>query len=775
MIIFTLMFLLGVLYLQTLSRLPDANIMYVLLASGLCFWMVSRKWLPFAGILFAFAAGFTWAAWYACGILSWSLSREWEGKPLQATGYIQSLPVPTPFGERFEFYLEELKDARRVVHPHTSIRLIQPVTGRDQTARLKPGDKWRLLVRLKRIHGTENLGAFDFEAWALQKGLRAIGTVIRSDANRLADHRWHHYPVQQIRHHLQEKMLYYLPPDPASQWLMALVTGERQNMAQNDWQVLRNTGTNHLMAIGGLHIGIMSGFSYFVIMWLWRRCPWLVLRVPAKHAGLAGAFLIASIYGALSGFLIPAQRACVMFAASIFAMLFNKTLSAWRAWSIALLCVLLINPLSVLTESFWLSFGTIALIIYGMSCRVSPSGWWWKWGRVQWVIGVGLMPMTLMLFQQCSLVSFIANSIAIPWLAFCILPICFLGVIFLYVSPLIGVVLLTLAAKSLSLLWLTLSWISRLPVAVWHLNIPNHFIFILTTLGFMILLLPAGWPGRWLGVFWMLPVLFWHAPKPDKGHFWMTLLDVGQGLAVVIQTRHHVLVYDAGPNIANQSDAGERIVVPYLRTLAIRKLDKLVISHGDNDHLGGAQAVINAVTVQAIETSVPEKIKTAYTRYCQRGRTWQWDGVNFSYLYPGDGDFHLGNDSSCVLRIDNGMHQILLPGDIEKFAEKQLIAHYPGELKSDILIAPHHGSKTSGLVAFIQSVHPRYVIYSTGYRNRYHFPHTHVAAAYQRLQAVAYNTADTGMLQFKITKNKQIEDPYSYRQARARYWQDREE
>lgn len=250
----------------------------------------------------------------------------------------------------------------------------------------------------------------------------------------------------------------------------------------------------------------------------------------------------------------------------------------------------------------------------------------------------------------------------------------------------------------------------------------------------------------------------------------MTLLDVGQGLSIVIQTQHHVLVYDAGPNALYQSDAGENIVVPYLRTLAVRQVDKLVISHGDNDHIGGAQAIIHAMNVKRIETSVPDKIKETSTHLCQRGHDWQWDGVRFQYLYPGSRDLGLGNDSSCVLSIDNGVHRILLPGDIEKVAEKQLTTYWQKELLSDVLIAPHHGSKTSGLAAFIMSVHPRYVLYAAGYHNRYHLPSAKIVAQYEKVKAKAYNTVDTGMIQFKITRDHDIQRPECYRESHAKYW-----
>jgi competence protein ComEC len=353
--------------------------------------------------------------------------------------------------------------------------------------------------------------------------------------------------------------------------------------------VLRNTGTNHLMAIAGLHIGIMAGIAHAVVSYAWRFAPALLLRMPAQIAGACAALFMAVIYSLLAGFSIPTQRACIMLAAFICALLSRRKINAWHAWALALLIVLLVNPLSILTDSFWLSFGTIALIIYGMSGRLAPKGHWWKWGRVQWVIGVGLMPLSLLLYQQTSLVSFLANSIAIPWLGFLILPFCFLSAILLLIAPNMAALSLYFADKSLAVLWFVLTWFSQLNFAVWMQVIPNNFVLFTTVVAFLLLLLPSGMPGRWLGVFWLLPLLLYQSEKPKIGEIWATVLDVGQGLSVVVQTHSHMLVYDAGPKM-NGVDAGENIVLPYLRTLLTKKIDMLVISHGDNDHIGGGCA-----------------------------------------------------------------------------------------------------------------------------------------------------------------------------------------
>ena len=754
MVLFVLFALLGDCFLQFLPKLPVLWLIGAALIASCAFWSAARSHYSYTYLPLAFMLGLAWSAWYAHDTLQWQLPIVQESKPITIIGHVASLPIQDKWQKSFFFNLD---------HTHTLVRL----SWRNPLQPIHAGDHWQLQVRLKRIHGTQNPGSFDYEAWSLQKGLRATGYVVMGGENTLLGHDVFSHPVEQWREKLQARLSAVLPHSSTSPWLMALTIGERHGVNSADWEILRNTGTNHLMAIAGLHIGMMSGLVHLLVSWLWRRIPKFTLYIPAQLAGASAALIMAVAYSALSGFAIPTQRACIMLSVFIIALLSRRLLPAWHAWSLAMLVVLLINPLSVLTESFWLSFGTIALIIYGMSGRLSPAGLWWKWGRAQWVIGVGLMPLTLALFQECSLVSVAANSVAIPWLGFLILPFCLLSSVFLFISPAIGSALLWLADKSLSGLWVVLSWFSSLPVAAWHQAMPNHFILLLTIGGVLLLLLPSGFSGRWLGALWMMPLLLFQSPKPQEGEVWMTLLDVGQGLSAVIQTKHHLLVYDAGLKFGDSIDMGESVVVPYLRTMGAKKIDDLVISHGDADHIGGAKAVLKSFPVKRIQTSVPEKLPTS--TYCLAGEKWEWDGVMFSFLYPDRSDLDRGNDSSCVLRIESaGKKSVLLTGDIEKYAERQLLQNNLDDLSATILIAPHHGSKTSALPAFVKAVHPNFILYATGYRNRYHFPHQRVVESYQEIGSHQLNSAETGAMMFQL--NGEREAYQLYRPSHARYW-----
>ncbi len=720
-------------------------------------------------IILFLAAGFFW---YKYNATTWLLPLNQEDKPQEITGEIVSIPIKN---QTFNFHLH---------HPSRLIRL----NWRGALPNLQVGDEWQLNVKLKRIHGAHNPGSFDYESWALQHGLGATGSVIKSPHNKKLTHHWYIHPIDQIRQHIQTQLLQHLPHSNTAHWLIALAIGERADIPQEQWQVLRHTGTNHLMAIGGLHIGMVAGVFYLLVNKLWRLKSKLLLKLPAQEAAACAALLIAWVYGSLSGFAIPAQRACIMLSVYTLAVLSRRKFNSWLVLMIAMLVVLIINPFSIFSESFWLSFGTIGLIIFGTSGRVAhvnalssraasgagssvvkdvkyqsiiksrwiprqkPRGmtaqwhwltvFWHKYGRVQWVIGFGLIPLSLLFFQECSLTSFIANSIAIPWLGFLILPFCLLGTLFIFIIPALGDVLLMLADKGLVLLWKVLTWFSHYEFATWTQAMPSMLIFIITLCGVLLLITPLKFPARWLASIWFLPLILFKPALLNAGEAKLTLLDVGQGLSAVVQTRHHTLVFDAGPPTPT-------VVVPFLRTQFVKKIDMFVISHGDMDHIGGAADILRDMSVKQIATSVPEKFPKNVAALCLAGQHWQWDGVSFSFIYPFPDTLHLDNDSSCVLRVDAKNQSVLIPGDIEQFAETTLLER-GAKLRATTLVAPHHGSHTSGLASFINAVYPRYVLYATGYHNRYHFPHPDIIESYKKLGTEAFDTAKLGAIQINI-------------------------
>jgi competence protein ComEC len=748
MTLFSLAFLCGILLLKNFSHLPSSY-----WVPGILFFIVTisyffKKNFKYFKLFFACALGFAWVLCYVHLQLLWVLPTNLEEKPIKITGTIAAIPHIDSQRAAFLFSLNKIQSEDSVETAHGLVHL----SWHNNKQKLHVGDQWLFAVRLKKIHGLMNPGGFDNEAWSLQEGIIANGYVIeKAAAVKLSGH-WYYHPIDRIRQFFRDKIAENLAHSHTSLWITALAIGERYGVPQKEWQVLRNTGTNHLMAIAGLHIGFMAAFVYKIVAWIWRRLPKLVLKMPAQQAGAIAALIIAIIYSAMAGFSIPTQRACLMLAIFLVTLLLRRKILSWHTWSMALLGVLLLNPLCVLTESFWLSFSSIALIIYTMRGRLAPTGFWWKHGRIQGVIAIGLIPLSVWFFKEFSVVSFIANSIAIPWVGFLVVPLTLLGCFLLLFSAKMGGIVLYLADRILGLLWLILTYLSHFSWASWYQVVPSIWFIISFLIGLIILLLPVGFPGRWLGVIWLLPLLLYKSPVPKLGDAWFTLLDVGQGLSAVVQTQSHLLIFDAGPRLSENFDMGESVVIPFLRSQGITHVDRLVVSHGDNDHIGGAYAILKNMPVYIIKTSVPERFPNTLASYCLRGERWQWDQVQFEFLYPSVDKLGLDNDSSCVLRITAAQKRILLTGDIEKISEQYLVNFSALDLAADILIAPHHGSKTSALDEFIKAVDPKVVLFPVGYRNRYHLPNLCVLKKYQNLGVDYYDTVHDGAIQFQLTK-----------------------
>lgn len=763
MFVAILAFFAGDLLLQKFSFIPNAMHLVMLIPLVVIVCSVFWKYRKIVLVTLFFIFGFDYSSWYVHQHLDWMLPKKYENKPVLVSGYVVSIPQLTRWNSDFYFMLDRLAENKA----HALIHLSMQATSK----RMIVGDKWLFLVRLKQIHGLRNPGGFDYEAWSAQRGLRATGYVVQNQKNHLLSHHWYYQPIDHFRQKIQLKLKPILPVDPRANWLLALIIGERHGVPVQDWQILRKTGTNHLMAVAGLHIGMLAACAHFLVHLVWRRSSTLLLFVPVQIASMASAVLVGITYSFLAGFSVPTQRACVMLCVVAMILLLRRKILAWHVWGLALWFVLLFNPLSVLTESFWLSFVTIALIIYGMRGRLAASGWWWKWGRVQWVIGVGLIPLTLLLFQQASILGFIANCIAIPWLGCLVLPFCLLSLAFLWPLPMIAKWCLLLANFFLAILWTLLGFISELPAAVWSQSIVNDTQAICGMIGVTLMLMPNGFPGRWLSILWLLFVFVYPASRPQKGEFWLTLLDVGQGLSAVVQTHSHVLIFDTGARFGDRMNMGESVVLPFLAHYQWQKIDMLIISHGDNDHIGGADIILHTLPVKLILTSVPNKLLPMHSHLCLSGMQWDWDDVNFKIIYPYYGKLSRGNDSSCVLKISNNHSSILLTGDIEKLAEQDILSTTKSDLlHTTVLIAPHHGSKTSGLTEFVNTVRPTWVLYPVGYENRYHFPHFSVTQAYKNLGAKQLATSVSGAITFKIRLDNELVLPELYRFDHIKYY-----
>ncbi len=772
-----LSFLLGNLCATLIKHLPYLGNILVLMGLATCLLFIAPitvrivarkskhgKLIVITQCLATACLGFAWPLLFAWPILDKQLPTTLIGKDITVQGQIVSIPQVTVTEQqaqtRFQFYIPTLK--QRVL-----------LNWYQAPATLQVGDNWQLHLRLKPARGFMNPGGFDYERWLLQHALQTKGYVRNSQANQLLVSPWYQQPLARVREYMQTRLSQAANQARFLGLIQALVIGERSAMTTSQWHVLQATGTTHLMSISGLHIGLVASAVFFLMALLWRRSEYLLLRLPAQRAALMAACIAALFYSALAGFALPTQRALIMLAVFTWAALRYRHTSLWQGWATSLLLVLIVDPFASLASGFWLSFAAVAVLIYGLSGRIHTSPWWQRWGRAQWVVTIGLFPLTLLFFQRSSLVALVANIIAIPWVGFVVVPLSLLaGIASLLPLSLqcLTHALLSLANIGLAVVWPVLQYMSQLPGAQWHMALVSPWQFAVVAIGVVWLLAPRGFPHRSLAVICFLPLVYMQVPRPPYGQAWLSVLDVGQGLASVVVTQHHVLVYDAGPRYSARFDTGDAVVAPYLRHLGIKRINTLMISHGDNDHIGGAFSLLQQFPVTNILTSVPERFTGLQAQTCRAGQHWQWDGVKFVVLFPPATWQRSGNDSSCVLRVVIGHQSLLLPGDIEKKSEHYLLTHQAAALASGVVVVPHHGSKTSSTPRFVYAVHPKYALFSFGYRNRYGLPKSEIVAHYRALGARVLFSPACGAMLFKLNGTSQALQPICYRQLAGHYW-----
>ncbi|PKO47318.1 MAG: DNA internalization-related competence protein ComEC/Rec2 [Betaproteobacteria bacterium HGW-Betaproteobacteria-22] len=795
MILFALAFVLGALGLQQMPVLPDWPWVLCLAPILLLYLLLQRNSQPVFGhfkglviVVLGFGFGFFWAAGYAAYRLSDALPHAWESKPILLVGVVASVPELTERGQRFRFDVEQVLTYEAKVPQHISLNhysaeyvnrvVAQPVVTQPvvQPVSFWAGERWQLTVRLKRPHGVQNPHGYDFESWALAERIRAAGNVLnKPDNQKIEDFVWHpRYVVERIRQHVKDRIARVLIGRPYAGVIQALVMGDDSQISVQDWQLFLRTGITHLMSISGLHITMLSGLMFALVNALWRRIPSFATKVPARKAATLAGMLTALSYALVAGFSVPTQRTLYMLMVFGLALWSGRQFVISQVLALALLVVVVIDPWAVLAAGFWLSFGAVAILSYALGARVGQTHWLKASIQVQWAVTLGMLPLLLILFHQASIISPVANAFAIPLISFFVTPLALLGS-FLHLDwP------LHLAYLILNFCVQLLQWLDGASVAVWQQHAPPTWTLLPALLGMMWLLLPSGVPLRWLGLFGVLPMVVLIPDKPELGEMKVTVLDVGQGLSVVVQTKRHVLVYDAGARFNQQSDAGGRIVVPYLQGEGVRKLDGVVISHDDNDHSGGASSLMTLMSVDWLASSMPDATrlpKANEKMKCYKGQHWQWDGVDFEILHPHLDDYAQSaisdNNRSCVLKVSSTSGSVLLTGDIEKQIEFALISEYAdsgAKLKSDVLIAPHHGSKTSSSSEFLQEVQPSLAIFTAGYLNRFKHPRPEVVARYQEAGSLTFRSDYHGALILNFSAQENKIHVSSWRQQNKRYW-----
>ena len=754
-----LAFACGVWSVQQLAVLPASTFLAGAAVPVLLLWGIGRvraRWLAIFG---AALLGFVWAAAWAHWRLADALPAAWEGRDVEVTGVVAELPQRFERGVRFTFDVEH---AAVSVPSRLALSWYRPLPDEldeaddDDTGPVghplpRAGEHWRFLVRLKRPHGSMNPHGFDYEGWLFERGVRATGYIKKSTlTGRLNDPA---LSIGRIREATRDRIRRALPDQPYAGIVTALAVGDQASIGTDQWRLFAATGVSHLFSVSGLHVTLLGVLIGAAVGWLWRRSSRLPLLLPAQKAAAVAGLLGAFGYALLAGFGVPAQRTLYMLAVVVAAQLSGRAVASSTVLGAALLLVLLVDPWAVLAAGFWLSFGAVALLLYVGNHRLAAGHWLVEWLRAQWAITLGLLPLLLALFQQFSLVSPLANAVAIPLVSMVVTPLALLGSL-----PGLGWVL-SLAHGLLVPLMEGLSWLAAWPGAVWQQHAPPVWAVPLALVGVIWLLLPRGMPGRWAGALLLLPLFAVSPSRPAAGELSLTVLDVGQGQAVHVQTATHDLLFDTGPDFGGASDAGSRVIVPYLRAAGVSRLDRLIVSHADRDHAGGADAVLAALPVSKEE------------RRCVDGDGWEWDGVRFSVLHPVAADYArklTTNALSCVLKIESAQGAVLIPGDLEGKAEAEFLARHSGAARSDILIAPHHGGRRTASVDFVAAVQPREVVFPVGYRNRFSHPHPDVVARFAGQGARVHRSDWHGAVRFDI-RHAGTRITHE-REQRRRYW-----
>ena len=781
--IMTLLFSVGVLACQLAAELPTAPLQWAGAAAACiaaCIALELRRRpgrtvrsVRLALILMAsLVAGWTYAAWRADLRLQDALPGEWEGRDVVVSGVVASLPQDFERGIRFVFHADA---GPAPLPPVLSVAWYRGFRDGEMhdLPELHAGERWVLTLRLKRPHGNLNPHGFDYEGWLLQQGIRATGYVRPAADNRRIEAcvPGLMYAVERLRETLRQRFREALPDAPYAGVLVALAVGDQRSIPPEQWRVFARTGISHLVAISGMHVTMIAALFAMLVSWCWRRVPALALRWPAQQAAVLAGFAAALGYCLLAGWGVPAQRTLYMLGCAALALWLRRDTAPTRVLAMALLVVLLLDPWAVGAAGFWLSFGAVALLFLVSSGRLGPESRLRQALRTQWAVTLGLVPVLLMLFQQFSLVSPLANAIAIPLVSFVVTPLALLFA----VLPL--QILADLAHGAFALTMLPVAWLGNLPFANWQQAAPPPLLAGAAVAGCLWALLPRGTPARWLGLGTLLPLVLWTPPRPPAGEARVTVLDVGQGLAVHVQTAAHDLIYDTGPAYSADANSGERILLPYLRAAGVRRLHALVVTHQDNDHAGGGEAVLEGIPVDLLRSSLPPNhplrlMAGPRDRPCVAGQTWEWDGVRFRMLHPeADSGATRSNDLSCVLRVEAAGRRLLLTSDIEAASEARLLQRDAAALASDVLVVPHHGSRTSSTPAFIAATAPGWAIFPVGYRNRFRHPNAEVWARWQATGAGLPRTDESGAVRFLLGAAEPA--PESTRIRERHYWHGR--
>ena len=694
-----------------------------------------------------------------------------EGQPVRVRGVVVSVPQGTL--DVLKFRLAPQPDPRAPGLP----RLLE-LTWYDAPSRVDAAETLELEVKLRRPRGFANPGGRDNEARMLRDHVGASGYVRSGERLGRAAGVALTHPVLLARAKVAAVIRDALDERPSAGIVAGLAVGLQDALSRDQWLQLARSGTSHLMAISGLHIAMVAA----VFAWVGGRVQRLRQRCGAtgatRDASVVAGAIAAVAYSLLAGWSVPTQRTMVMIACGAVTLLLRRRVGVADGLGLCVIGVLLFDPLAPLAPGFWLSFGAVAVILYGATGHVRPLGVIRSYLLVQVVVTLGLVPVLAGSFGAVSLVSALVNLYAIPLYTLLIVPAVLVSCAVAMIAGNAGAVLLDWTGRLIEATWPLIEVPASWPLATWSIAGLDGVGWGALILGTLAALSPLPILGRVAGGVLIATACLWRpAPVPDGGAR-ITILDVGQGLSVVVETRSHTLVYDAGPSFRTGSDTGQLVVAPFLKSRGIRQVDRVVVSHDDDDHKGGTASVLALMDARAL-TLGPSLRANAFgdtaalaTRdTCRRGEAWAWDGVSFRWLHPGDVQYERDNDSSCVLLVSAGEHSALLAGDIEAAAERDLVR--TGALRAvDIVVVPHHGSRTSSTPGLVAALRPRWAVYAVGHRNRWNFPVQRVVERWEQAGARSVQTSDGGAITFELGPGRSLPPPAEYRRERPRPWRD---
>ncbi len=751
-------FLCGTCLLLSLPALPAGEAVVAGVVAGASLALVTRNLAPLA-----FAVGFTWCWIAVSGRLDQRLDPALEGSIVELRGAVASVPQLLEAGTRFRFATE----------PAPGVPPLVELTWYDTAVAPKAAERMVLLVRMRRPRGFSNPGGYDQEARLLREGIGASGYV-KSATTEGRD--WRDIarsPVLTARGAIADAIRGALGTRPATGIVAGLAVGLQDALSREQWRELARSGTSHLMAISGMHIGMFATVTAWLTLrvrrWRQRRGSLGSRRDPAVVAGT----LAALGYSLLAGWSVPTQRTMIMIAMVAAALLLRRRVGVADALALGAIAVLLLDPLAPLAVGFWLSFGAVAAILLASTGGVARTGIVAGFAQAQLAVTVGLVPVLAACFGNVSLVSALVNIAAIPLYTLFIVPAILVATTLALAIPSVGAAALRSVAWVIEFTWPLIAAPAAWPLATWGVAALPGWASILLAAGAVAAMLPLPAPGRVAGVLMVAALCAWRAAPPAPGSAHFALLDVGQGLAAVVETRRHLLVYDTGPAFRSGTDTGALVVEPYLRSRGRRQVDLMVASHDDGDHAGGSASLAGLMPVQRFSASgtALDGLGTGRAERCRAGVRWTWDGVDFEWLHPAWPLLSRDNDRSCVLLVRAGSESLLLTGDIQRDAETEIIGRgLPAGIA--VVVVPHHGSRTSSGQGLVDATRPSWALVSAGYRNRWGFPASSVVERWSESGAQLLNTATSGAIEFDLGPAEARPAPVEWRRTALRPWRD---